>query len=179
MRSGRSSMRPTSSWKHPAPGRSSSSGSVAEEVLARADEAAAGPRVWLSITGYGRTAPGRDRVAFGDDAAAAGGMVAWDQAGPCFLADAVADPCAGLVGAAAVLRALASGGRWLIDVSMRDVAAHLAGPTSGAVVDAAAGGPAVAPPRARPVTGRGPGSRRAHRRAPGRAPILVLTARPP
>src|SRR2546430_4360155 len=58
-------------------------------------------------------------------------LVVWDEAGPCFLADAVADPCAGMVAAAAVLGALAGGGRWLLDVSMRDVAAHLAGPRSG------------------------------------------------
>jgi crotonobetainyl-CoA:carnitine CoA-transferase CaiB-like acyl-CoA transferase len=119
-------------------------------------EAATGPQVWLSITGYGRAAPGRNRVAFGDDAAVAGGLVAWDEGRPCFLADAVADPCAGLVAAAGVLRALGAGGRWLVDVSMRDVAAHLGGPTVGALVDAADGGLDVAPPRARLVTARAP-----------------------
>ena len=107
-------------------------GIVADHVLAAADRTGAGPSVWVSITGYGRAAPGRDRVAFGDDAAAAGGLVVWDEAGPCFLADAVADPCSGLVAAAAVLRALAAGGRWLLDVSMRAVAAHLAGPGASA-----------------------------------------------
>ena len=99
-------------------------GLFAEEILAAAD----GPRVWVSITGYGRSADGRDKVAFGDDAAVAGGLVVWDEAGPCFCADAVADPCAGLVAAAATLEALSEGGRRLLDVSMRDVAAHLAGP---------------------------------------------------
>jgi hypothetical protein len=105
-----------------------------------------GPRVWVSITGYGRAAPGRDRVAFGDDAAVAGGLVARDGAGPCFLADAVADPCAGLVAAAANLSALGAGGRWLLDVSMRDVAAHLAGPITGPQPVPPF---AAAPPRAR------------------------------
>jgi hypothetical protein len=47
------------------------------------------------------------------------------------VADAVADPCAGLVAAAATLAALAAGGSWLLDVSLRRVAAHLAGPGPG------------------------------------------------
>jgi hydroxymethylglutaryl-CoA lyase len=46
-------------------------------------------------------ADGADRVAFGDDAAVGGGLVVWDADGPCFCADAVADPVAGLVAAAA------------------------------------------------------------------------------
>jgi hypothetical protein len=130
-------------------------GIVAETVLAEADRAGAGPRVWVSITGYGRAAPGRDRAAFGDDAAAAGGLVVWDEAGPCFCADAVADPCAGIAAAAAVLRALSAGGRWLLDVPMRDVAAHLAARSPGATSSPGTG-LVAAPPRARPVVGRGP-----------------------
>ena len=129
-------------------------GVIADEILAEAAERETGPCVWLSITGYGRVAPGCDRVAFGDDAAVAGGLVAWDNLGPCFLADAVADPCAGLVAAAAALRSVAAGGRWRLDVSMRDVAAHLAGPSPDAIrppPDL----PAEAP-RARAAVGRGP-----------------------
>jgi crotonobetainyl-CoA:carnitine CoA-transferase CaiB-like acyl-CoA transferase len=86
-------------------------------------------RVWLSITGYG-TGPGDgDRVAFGDDAAAAGGLVVWDDRGPCFCGDAVADPVTGLAATAAVLAALAHGGGHVIEASMADVAAGLvAGP---------------------------------------------------
>jgi hypothetical protein len=83
-------------------------------------------RVWLSITGYGRFGAGREWVAFGDDAAVAGGLVAWDSDGsPVFCADAIADPVAGLTGAAAVLHALAQGGGSLIDLSMADAAAAL------------------------------------------------------
>jgi crotonobetainyl-CoA:carnitine CoA-transferase CaiB-like acyl-CoA transferase len=129
-------------------------GVFADEILADAAERGTGPRVWLSITGYGRAAPGRDRVAFGDDAAVAGGLVAWDDAGPCFLADAVADPCAGLVAAAAALRAVAAGGRWLLDVSMLDVAAHLAGPSADAVRPPP--DHSAEPPRARSAVRRGP-----------------------
>jgi crotonobetainyl-CoA:carnitine CoA-transferase CaiB-like acyl-CoA transferase len=88
-----------------------------------------GPQVWVSITGHGREGAAAQRVAFGDDAAVAGGLVAWSDDQPCFCADAVADPCSGLVAAAAALDALAAGGRWLVDVAMARVAAHLAGPT--------------------------------------------------
>ncbi|MHB1486029.1 MAG: CoA transferase [Acidimicrobiales bacterium] len=93
--------------------------------------ATGGPSVWVSITGYGRDGPGRDAVAFGDDAAVAGGLVVSDPDGPCFCGDAIADPVAGLVALAATLDALASGGHWLIDVSMADAAAHIAGATLG------------------------------------------------
>jgi crotonobetainyl-CoA:carnitine CoA-transferase CaiB-like acyl-CoA transferase len=90
-------------------------------------------RVWLSITGYGRDVPGRDWVAFGDDAAVAGGLVAWDEVGgPVFCGDAIADPLSGLVGAAAVLRALDAGGGRLIDLALsREAAAAAAGPHWG------------------------------------------------
>ncbi len=85
-------------------------------------------RVWVSITGFGRAS---NRVAFGDDAAAAGGLVAWDEAGPCFAVDAVADPLTGLAAAAGVGAALDAGGRWLLDVAMAGVAAHVAGSDRG------------------------------------------------
>ncbi len=85
-----------------------------------------GPRVWLSITGYGGDGPSADRVAFGDDAAVAGGLVVWDDQGPCFCGDAVADPLSGLAGAAAVLAALERGGGWVVEVSMADVAGGIA-----------------------------------------------------
>jgi CoA-transferase family III len=128
-------------------------GIVAPELVATT-----GPRVWVSITGHGRTGAGRDRVAFGDDAAVAGGLVVADQAGPCFCADAAADPAAGLVAAAACLDALAVGGRWLVDVAMAGVAASLAGPTLGPDPDSPVAGPVdeVAPPRARAAAAPGP-----------------------
>jgi hypothetical protein len=86
-----------------------------------------GPRVWLSITGHGRTEPQRDWVGFGDDAAVAGGLVAWCNDAPCFLGDAIADPLTGIAGATAVLDALAVGGRWMIDCNLAGVAAYVAG----------------------------------------------------
>jgi crotonobetainyl-CoA:carnitine CoA-transferase CaiB-like acyl-CoA transferase len=108
--------------------------------------AGGGPQVWVSITGHGRTGEAGGWTAFGDDAAVAGGLVAWDDAGPCFCADAVADPIAGLVAANAALDALAAGGRWMVDVPLARVAAHLAGPTLPVT-----GAPVPAPPRARPA----------------------------
>jgi len=108
-------------------------------------------RAWVSITGHGRTGADRNRVAFGDDAAVAGGLVCWSESQPCFCADAVADPLAGLTAATAVVEALAEGGRWLLDVSMAATAAGFAGPTLP--VDA---GVIAALPRARTARGRGP-----------------------
>ncbi len=109
------------------------------------------PVVWASITGHGRTGSRGERVAFGDDAAVAGGLVGWEPAGPVFCADAVADPTTGMVAAAAVVDALHRGGSWLLDVSMAHVAAHLAGPT----LRVPAGVVASAPSARRP-SGRGP-----------------------
>ena len=110
-----------------------------------------GPSVWLSITGHGRREPERDWVAFGDDAAVAGGLVVEDERGPVFCADAVADPISGVVAAGAVLEALHEGGRWLVDVALSAVAAALAGPTLA--VDEPI---SVAPPHARAATAAGP-----------------------
>jgi hypothetical protein len=116
-------------------------GVTATELLGHPE----GPRVWVSITSHGRGPESGQRVGFGDVAAVAGGLVAGDADGPCFVADAVADPLTGLVAAAAALEALAAGGHWLIDAAMAPMAAAAAGPplTSS---ERPAG-----PPRARPV----------------------------
>jgi hypothetical protein len=81
-------------------------------------------QVWVSVTGYGRDEP--DRVAFGDDAAAAGGLVGWASDEPVFCADAIADPLTGVCAALAVAQSLATGGGHLIDLPMRSVAAVFA-----------------------------------------------------
>jgi hypothetical protein len=80
-------------------------------------------RVWLSITGYGRADAGR--VALGDDAAAAGGLVAWRDGTPQFIGDAIADPISGLYAALGVSIALAAGGGIHVDVAMRDASAYV------------------------------------------------------
>jgi hypothetical protein len=96
-----------------------------------------GPQVWASITGYGRGPAYEHRVGLGDDAAVAGGLVgelAGESAGgvrtnaeAVFLADAVADPITGLTTAHAIAERLASGGRWLLDIALANVAASMAG----------------------------------------------------
>ncbi len=120
-------------------------------VVARDVVREGGPRVWVSITGYGRRAGAAQRVGFGDDTAAAGGLVAWSGTQPVFCADAVADPVTGLTAAHACLQALAEGGRWLLDISMAGVAAGFAGPTL-----ATSAGLVVAQPRARVPTRAAP-----------------------
>jgi len=105
------------------------------------------PRVWLSITGYGTGPADRDRVAFGDDAAAAGGLVVWDRRGPCFCADAVADPSTGLAATAAVLVELEQGGDAVVEASMADVAAGLVVAAGRGAPPPAATGWAPDPPR--------------------------------
>ena len=83
--------------------------------------------VWVSLTAYGRTGPWLNRVGFGDDTAAAGGLVADDEGGaPVFVGDALADPIAGLTAAAAAMAALYAGGGVLVDVALREAAAFVA-----------------------------------------------------
>jgi hypothetical protein len=83
--------------------------------------------VWIAITGYGWTGESAQRVAFGDDAAAAGGLVRWTPAGePHFLGDALADPVTGLSAAIGALDAFAGGGGCLVDVAMARCAAAAA-----------------------------------------------------
>jgi hypothetical protein len=136
-------------------------------------------QVWLSITGYGRADSAlSELVAFGDDAAVAGGLVGWtgDDGAPVFCADAIADPLTGLCGALAVARSVAGGGGELVDLSMRAVAGCFAaapaldhGPHSVRTVGPVGGGgadaivtcarlgleQAVLPPRAPVMAGAG------------------------
>jgi len=112
---------------------------------------------WVSLTGYGRREPEAGWVAFGDDAAAAAGLVATTPDGqPCFCGDAIADPLAGLHAALAALASWGQGGARLLDVSLHGVAAHVAQhPAAPEPVQEA-----PAPPRARPVQGTAPESGR-------------------
>lgn len=147
-------------------------GIVAEEVIA------AGPgKVWVSITGYGREEPVGNWVAFGDDAAAAAGLVATaecaqaaESSRPVFCGDAIADPLTGAHAARAALEAWQSGQSTLVDVALYEVAACVAArpvePPRGKVVETGWEGgkhwavtvigerAGVAPPRARPASGR-------------------------
>jgi hypothetical protein len=110
----------------------------------RAEEAVARGTTWVSITAAGRAS---DRIGFGDDVAAAAGLVALDHEGlPVFVGDAIADPLTGL--AAAALAATEPG--VLHDVSMTAVVAS--------TLDGTAAGPAdtAPPPRHREIPSPGP-----------------------
>lgn len=74
---------------------------------------------WIAITAHGFDRAAGQRVGFGDDCAAAGGLIGWSEGEPCFVGDALADPLTGLEAANAVL----SGVRGFIDVPMASVAA--------------------------------------------------------
>jgi len=114
-------------------------------------------RVWLSITGYGRDAPMRDWVAFGDDAGVAAGL-SWllrDASGyTVFCGDAIADPLTGLHAALPAWTAWSQGGGVLLDVSLygvvaRCIAASCTEDQSGSPPDPSE----VLPPHARPALG--------------------------
>lgn len=81
--------------------------------------------LWIAITAHGwREAP--MRVGFGDDCAAAGGLVHQGASGPEFLGDALADPLTGLTAATLALEALGDGRCGLLDVSLARTAASFA-----------------------------------------------------
>jgi len=132
-------------------------------------------KTWISITGYGRSGPAANWVAYGDDAATAAGLAVATGTlagsdGPLFCGDAIADPLTGMHAAVAALAAYRHGGGVLLSLALRDVAAHalaFGAPPSPATVhahsgadgraawDVAADGErqAVQPPRARRPTG--------------------------
>lgn len=88
---------------------------------------------WVGISGHGRAAPQGDWIAFGDDAAAAGGLCQATGAAerPLFCADAIADPLTGLYAAVAGLAAHRAGGGMLVDVALAGVIAHLVARPAG------------------------------------------------
>jgi hypothetical protein len=88
-----------------------------------AEDVVATGTIWTSITAYGGCGPLANNVGYGDDVAAAAGLVAWDDGVPMPCGDAIADPLSGVQAALATLQALAADQTCLIDVSMRDVAA--------------------------------------------------------
>jgi crotonobetainyl-CoA:carnitine CoA-transferase CaiB-like acyl-CoA transferase len=89
------------------------------------DRVAQNALIWVAISGYGMASTWRDRVAFGDDAAVAGGLAvaAGGPDAPEFVGDAVADPLAGIYAASATVSVLESGCGGILDVSMRDAVA--------------------------------------------------------
>lgn len=109
-------------------------------------------RLWISITGYGRD---HEWIAFGDDAAIAAGLGFPPDAGPatrgpgasdparegrrasaepCFCGDAIADPLTGLHAAVLALGHLRAGRGGLLELSLVDLTADLAGLDAGPLV---------------------------------------------
>jgi len=79
--------------------------------------------IWIAVTGHGIAS---DRVAFGDDAAAAGNLLGWQDGAPHFIGDAVADPLTGLAAAAAALELVARNQAGFIDAALARTAAFVA-----------------------------------------------------
>ena len=100
-------------------------------------EVVAAGTAWVSITGHGRSGRHANRIAFGDDAAASGGLVVPGEP-PMFVGDAIADPIAGLAAAAAAADLLADGCAALVDVSLAGasawVRAHAGAPIDRPVI---------------------------------------------
>ena len=106
------------------------------------DDVVADGTAWVSITGHGRSGSHSNRVAFGDDAAASGGLVVGGDP-PMFVGDAIADPISGLAAASVAAGLLAEGRAALVDVSLASASAWVAN-QAGAEVE-------------RPVVGVGSG----------------------
>ncbi|MXW98524.1 MAG: CoA transferase [Acidimicrobiaceae bacterium] len=101
-------------------------------------EVVAAGTTWVSITGHGRNGRHANRIAFGDDAAASGGLVMPGEP-PMFVGDAIADPIAGLAAASVAAHTLAEGRAALVDVSLAGasawVRAHAAVPIDRPVIE--------------------------------------------
>jgi crotonobetainyl-CoA:carnitine CoA-transferase CaiB-like acyl-CoA transferase len=91
---------------------------------------AANPRLtWISLTGYGRSEPQAQWIAYGDDAGVAAGLSSlmhqasgrWQICG-----DAIADPLAGIHAALAAYSGWLRGGGGLVDLSLVGVARRCA-----------------------------------------------------
>ncbi|HQR02913.1 MAG: CoA transferase [Proteobacteria bacterium] len=86
-----------------------------------------GGRTWISITGYGRTPPEAEWVAFGDDAAVAAGLSGlYHQSSGhlAFCGDAIGDPLTGMHAALLAWSSHCRGRSRLYSIALRDVVAH-------------------------------------------------------
>lgn len=96
--------------------------------------------IWLSITGYGRSEPQNNWVAFGDDAAIAGGLAVvknrelndeelndeeMNNGELNFIGDALADPLTGIHGAIIALKCWQLGKASLVDISLAGIASFV------------------------------------------------------
>jgi len=78
--------------------------------------------VWVQISAYGSTGPEADWVGFGDDVAMAAGLVRWVDGTPIPVADALADPLAGIHAAVGAAALAGRGGTHLLELALADVA---------------------------------------------------------
>lgn len=114
---------------------------LARRGIGPVDVPARDGRIWVRITGHGTAGERADRVAFGDDAAVAGGLVGAAAGGPVFVGDAIADPLTGLEAAHAVVASRHRGGGELVALSMAAVAATYAALPGDGVVEVDARSP--------------------------------------
>ena len=94
-----------------------------------AGEAIAQGVIWCRISGHGSIGEdaGPGRIAFGDDAAAAAGLVTYVDEEPWFIGDAAADPIAGVTAALGIATLWRRQRAGLVEVSMVDAVAALTG----------------------------------------------------
>jgi hypothetical protein len=91
------------------------------------DRVVARGATWVGITGHGGSGDAAGRIGFGDDAAVAAGLSTVMERGwgtPLLAGDAIADPLTGLYAALGAWVGWSSGGRCLIDLSLRETVAH-------------------------------------------------------
>ncbi len=119
----------------------------------RADRVRRGT-IWLTVSAHGFEEPHKNRAGFGDDAASAVGLVAWDGDQPLFAADAIADPIAGLFGAVAVAELLKGQRSSQIDLSLAGAAANCTQPLAGGLTEGQRSELVARRPRARRIERR-------------------------
>jgi hypothetical protein len=82
--------------------------------------------LWIAITAHGWRGDAAMRVGFGDDCAAAGGLLRWEDDRPHFIGDALADPLTGIMAATLAMEALEGQKAGLIDIALARTAATFA-----------------------------------------------------
>jgi len=83
-------------------------------------------KIWISITGYGRSEPQANWIAYGDDAAVSAGLFEVMDEKPVFTGDAIADPLTGLHAALAAYTFWNNKKSALLDINLHDVASYCA-----------------------------------------------------
>lgn len=83
-------------------------------------------KIWISITGYGRSEPEAHWIAYGDDAAISAGLFNSIDGKPVFIGDAIADPLTGLHAALAAYTFWQKGKSVLLDINLHRVSRYCA-----------------------------------------------------